>query len=117
MGMGDEPGIEVSVRHITHVGADAPAPKFTAKLWLTGADKPGLLYHLSEAVAEQGLNIEHLQTEQHNQRRADQSQLFSAHCHICSASVVPDVSRLKKRLDELEGQLGVKCSLEVVDQS
>ena len=38
---------------------------FSAKLWLTGPDKPGLLFRLSEVISEQKLNIEHLQTEQH----------------------------------------------------
>jgi len=108
----------ISVRVITPPPAEQQdQPTFTAKLWLTGVDKPGLLFHLSQAVAEQGLNIEHLQTEQHVQGSgANSKQVFSAHCHICSgaAGSLPDIAKLRARLKELEAQLGVSCSLEEV---
>lgn len=110
----------ISLRVITPPPADDQAqPVFTGKLWLTGVDKPGLLYHLSQAVAEQGLNIEHLQTEQHVQGIGPTSQqVFSAHCHVCSGAsgAAPDVSKLRTRLKELEAQLGVSCSFEEVAQ-
>jgi len=88
------------------------APALVAKLWLTGQDRPGLLYHLSEAISEQQLNIEHLQTERNEM--ADAHQLFSVHCHVVSSDcAVPDISKLKARLKQLEKTLNVRCSLEV----
>lgn len=110
----------ISVRVITPPPAEQDvAPTFTAKLWLTGVDKPGLLFRLSQVVAEQGLNIEHLQTEQHVQGSGGSSQqVFSAHCHVCTGAsgAQPDVAKLRARLKELEAQLGVSCSLEEVRQ-
>ena len=63
--MVDEKDLIISVRTLQPSAVAAPQPVFTAKLWLTGVDKPGLLYHLSNVIADQKLNIEHLQTEQH----------------------------------------------------
>ena len=58
-------GLQISLRTIVPPPLTKTQPLFTAKLWLTAEDKPGLLFHLSELINQQGLNIEHLQTEQH----------------------------------------------------
>jgi glycine cleavage system regulatory protein len=108
-------GLQISLRVITPPSAAPTQPLFTAKLWLTGPDKPGLLYHLADVCAQQGLNIEHLQTEQHTEV-SHGTHLFSAHCHVCSDTVTPDVALLRKMLHELEAQLECKCSLEVVQR-
>jgi len=110
-------GLQISLRQIEPPSAAPAQPLFTAKLWLTGPDKPGLLFHLVNVCAEQGLNIEHLQTEQHAAgTHKGCAHLFSAHCHVCSDKVSPDVTLLRARLHELEKQLGCKCSLEVVQR-
>ena len=51
-------GLQISLRQIEPPSAAPAQPLFTAKLWLTGPDKPGLLFHLVNVCAEQGLNIE-----------------------------------------------------------
>jgi len=108
-------GYSLSVRALKPPSDDAYQPAVVAKLWLTGVDRPGLLFHLSEAIAEQSLNIEHLQTEQHE--NAGASRLFSVHCHVVSSEGArPDVSKLKARLKQLESQLDVRCSVDVVSQ-
>lgn len=108
-------GYSLSIRALKPPSAGAAQPELVAKLWLTGTDRPGLLYHLSEAVSEQHMNIEHLQTEQHVQ--SGDTQLFSVHCHVVSSDKgSPDVGKLKARLKELEAQLDVRCSLDILKQ-
>jgi len=105
-------GVHVSVRVIDPSHIDAPpTPAFVGKVWLTGVDQPGLLYHLSQTLSDQGLSIEHLQTEQHMPNRTGGPQLFSTHCHVIGEAH-PDMVALKRSLKELEGKLGVACSIE-----
>ena len=66
-------------------------------------------------MTRQGLNIEHLQTEQH--AKTGDTHAFSAHCHVVSDTAVPDVAKLRAKLKELEKQLECKCSLEVISRS
>ena len=80
---------------------------------LTGVDRPGLLYRLSDVLASHGLNIDHLQTEQHR-TRGSANQIFTTHCHVCG-NVSPDVKKLKSALKQLESDLGVRCSLELTE--
>jgi len=108
-------GLQISLRTIIPPAFAKTQPLFTAKLWLTAADKPGLLHQLTELVTQQGLNIEHLQTEQHSKQ--GDANAFSAHCHVVSDTAVPDVAKLRAKLKELEARLGCKCSLEVISRS
>uniref|UniRef100_A0A7S2IVA5 ACT domain-containing protein n=1 Tax=Haptolina brevifila TaxID=156173 RepID=A0A7S2IVA5_9EUKA len=104
-------GYNLSIRALKPPAEDEEPPVLVAKLWLTGVDKPGLLYRLSQVIGEQHMNIEHLQTEQH----AGDTKLFSVHCHVVSSNrAVPDLKQLKMRLKELEGKLGVRCAVEVI---
>lgn len=105
-------GLQISLRTIVPPPLTKAQPAFTAKLWLTAEDKPGLLFHLSELISQQGLNIEHLQTEQHANQGA--AHAFSAHCHVVSETATPDIAQLRAKLKELEARLGCKCSLEIV---
>lgn len=106
-------GLTYTIRSLPSA-AGVPSAAFSAKLWLTGPDKPGLLFRLTEAVSDSKLNIEHLQTEQHSSLMPSGEKLFSAHCHVVAPTAeAADVAGLKRRLAELEGSLGVRCSLEV----
>ena len=58
-----------------------------------------------------GLNIEHLQTEQHRTKKGA-PQLFTTHCHVCGTAM-PDISALREALKQLEAELGVFCKLDV----
>ena len=106
-------GVQVSVRQIDPAATVAPPPAFTGKVWLSGVDRPGLLYHLSQTLADNSLSIEHLQTEQHHQKPGA-PQIFSAHCHV-SGATHPDMAALKASLKQLEKELSVVCSLEAVE--
>jgi len=112
----EDDGITLSIRALKPpLTEHTPQPAVVAKLWLTGVDRPGLLFHLSEAIAEQSLNIEHLQTEQHE--TAGASRHFSVHCHVVSSNgATPDVAKLKARLMQLESQLDVRCSVDIIKQ-
>jgi len=107
-------GVHISTRLLDPLVDTAPAPSFTAKVWLTGADKPGLLYHLTQTLADHGLSVEHLQTEQHHQSRPDAPHLFSTHMHVVS-SEQPDMSAIRRSLKEVEAKLNVVCSIEAVE--
>lgn len=109
-------GLQISVRKIDTASTGKPvqAPAFSGRVWLTGLDKPGLLFHLSQALSEHEINIEHLQTEQHHQSSPDSPQLFSTHCHVVGEKQ-PDMAALKHSLKKLEEELGVVCSIEAVD--
>ena len=110
-------GVQVMVRELdpsAAAAASAPLPLFTGKVWLTGVDKPGLLYHLSQTLADFDLSIEHLQTEQHHQSHPEAPHFFSTHCHVVSSSQ-PDMAALKRALKQLERDLNVVCSIEAVE--
>ena len=108
-------GLQISIKTVKP-SVDTATPSFVGKVWLTGADQTGLLYRLSQVLAEQQLNIEHLQTELHMPSQDGAPQLFSAHCHVCSdvGQPPPNIQQVKAHLKELEQQLGVKCALEEV---
>lgn len=107
-------GVTISVRTLDASKDLAPEPVFTGKVWLTGDDRPGLLYNLSEVLASYGLNIEHLQTEQHYQSRPDLPQRFSTSCHVIS-STNPDMTAIRQSLKQLEADLNVVCNIEAVE--
>jgi len=118
-GTSDEEGVlegaTISLKQIQPV--DASPRHFCAQVWLTGADRPGLLYHLTDILAEQHLNIEHLQTEldemAHSKRQED---VFYLSCLITSEHQ-PDVGKLRIGLRKIEQDHGVACSMDIVDVS
>lgn len=107
-------GASISLREIKPI--DAPDRRFCAKVWLTGADQPGLLYRLADLLTVQHLNIEHLQTELdemvHHKRQED---VFCLSCLITSEQQDVDVGQLRAGLRKLEKEHGVACSLDLVD--
>ena len=105
--------LDVTVRGIQPDKGVMDEPKFQGNVTLTGVERPGLVYRLADVLVEYDLNIEHLQTEQHRTRGAG-PQLFTTHCHVCGAEK-PDVKALRTRLQKLEKELDVTCSLELSD--
>jgi glycine cleavage system regulatory protein len=108
--VGEYDKLQISLRHILPRHVDTPV--FAAKVWLTGEDKPGLVYRLCEMITEQGLNIEHLQTEQHAPT-ASSPRLFSTHCHV-HGTREPNLTVLRQNIKALERELNVRCDLEVM---
>lgn len=104
-------GLDVDVRAVVPVAASSPT--FAGQVSLTGVDRPGLLYALSDVLSAQGLNIDHLQTEQHIMPTADAPQLFTTQCHVCGETA-PDMGALRAELQKLESDLGVRCHLKVL---
>jgi glycine cleavage system regulatory protein len=107
-------GLDVDVRDVTPV--ERSTPTFAGQLSLTGVDRPGLLYALSDVLSAQGLNIDHLQTEQHLMPAGDMPPLFTTQCHVCGTTS-PDLDALRKELKQLEADLGVRCSLKVLNDA
>ena len=63
-------------------------------------------------VTQQGLNIEHLQTEQHRRRRQSSPPIFTTHCHIASETP-QDASGLRAELERLAAELKLSLKFEV----
>jgi len=104
-------GVEVTARTVLPLSPDQKkVPAFAYLITLTGVDRPGLVYRLTDLLASRGLNIEHLQTEQHR-TRGGSPQLFTTHCHVCGHGAKDDTG-LRAALRDLERELNVKCTVE-----
>ena len=108
-----EDGMSISMSVLDASVAPPPAPAFTGKVSLTGIDKPGLIYNLSQTLADHHLSIEHLQTEQHLSEGVGPA-FFSTMCYVVGSSQ-PDMPALKRSLKDLEAKLGVMCSVEALE--
>jgi len=108
-----EDGMSISMSVLDASVAPPPSPAFTGKVSLTGIDKPGLIYHLSQTLADHHLSIEHLQTEQHLSEGLGPA-FFSTMCYVVGSSQ-PDLPALKRSLKDLEAKLGVMCSVEALE--
>jgi len=107
-------GLEVNVRTVRPLGAaQRVRPAFTGTVSLTGVDQPGLLFRLCDTLSTFGLNIEHLQTEQHR-TMGGASQYFTTHCHVCGDKH-PELGTLRAALQKLEEDLNVKCDIQLTD--
>jgi len=102
-------GCEVQVRQVAVDAAGSLEQRYSATVNLTGEDRPGLLYHLSEVLAAHGLNIDHMQTEQHAPLGAKQN--FTLHGHVIG-DVEPDQKALGRAIEKLERDLSVACKLQ-----
>jgi len=106
-------GLQATIHDVTPLSETSTRPVFTGQVSLTGVDRPGLLYKLSDLLTGKGLSIEHLQTEQHRVR-AGAPMVFTTHCHVCG-SEKPDIAALRGALKALEKELDVVCSLEIFE--
>lgn len=108
-----EYALDVHTRQVPPLTAGWKQPSFSANINLQGIDRPGLVYKLATVLTDEGLDIEHLQTEQHRQR-SDRPRMFTTECQVCS-SMRPDMPKLRKELKRLEAELDVVCTLEVTE--
>jgi len=108
---------EIQVRQVETNGALLEARGgYSANVSLSGEDKAGLLFHLSEVLAAHGLNIDHMQTEQHARTSSSSKQCFTLHGHVVGGSE-PDSQSLSKAISKLEGDLSVVCKLQRSESS
>ena len=85
-------------------------PAYTANVRLTGPDQPGLLMRLTEMLASHGLNVEHIQTEQHVQPSdPGKPRLFSC-SGIVSCAEEPDAEAIGASIRQLRSDLKVNTS-------
>jgi len=108
---------EIQVRQVEAEGtASEPHARYSAHVSLSGEDRPGLLFHLSEVLSAHGLNIDHMQTEQHARTSSGAAQCFTLHGHVVGASE-PDPASLNSAIEKLEGDLKIVCKLRRSDSS
>ena len=89
----------------------ASAPAYLASVRLTGPDQPGLLMQLTEMLASHGLNVEHIQTEQHV-APADprKPRLFSC-SGLVSGAEEPDAKAMAASISRMRRELKVTCEI------
>jgi glycine cleavage system regulatory protein len=83
-------------------------PMRTASLSLVGQDRPGIIYHLSAALAHQNINVEELETECSSAPMSGEM-IFKAGARIQIPEAC-DVSELRKELEEIGSELMVDVS-------
>jgi glycine cleavage system regulatory protein len=86
----------------------APGPTKTATLSLVGHDRPGIIYHLSAALANQKINVEELETECSSAPMSGE-RIFKAVARL----QIPEgcvISELRKELEEIGSELMVDIS-------
>ena len=106
-------GLEIITRRVEPLAPEQKqVPAFSGLVSVTGVDRPGLVYRLTDLLSHHGLNIEHLQTEQHRRRRQNSPPVFTTHCHIASAAPT-DTSRLREALNSLAQELELTLKFEV----
>jgi glycine cleavage system regulatory protein len=99
-------GLTIVIRH--DKPSAAPSPTKTATLNLVGHDRPGIIYHLSAALANQRINVEELETECSSAPMSGEM-IFKAMAKL----QIPDgcaISELRKELEEIGSELMVDIS-------
>lgn len=108
-------GVMVDMHKINPISASANIrPRYCASVRLTGSDRPGLLFKLSELLSRHNMNVENLQTEQHHAPTDSKSpQFFTLH-GLVTCKKVPDAEVLSADIAKLQDELGVLCEVETV---
>jgi len=97
-------GITVIVR--PDQPAPIMAPARTASLSLIGQDRPGIVHHISAALANHGINVEELETECSSAPMSGEK-IFKAVARL----QIPEtcvISELRRELEEIGGELLVE---------
>ncbi|GAX83203.1 hypothetical protein CEUSTIGMA_g10629.t1 [Chlamydomonas eustigma] len=114
-GEGALAGCDIQTRQVLSLTDEkqVPASMYTAHVRLTGPDQPGLLMKLTEMLASHGLNIDHIQTEQHvvPSKSTGKPRMFSC-SGIVSSEKEPDMIALNAAIVQLRKDLKVSCVLE-----
>ena len=100
-------GLMMVIQHDT-LPPSAGLPQ-TATLSLVGHDRPGIIYHISAALAHQKVNFEELETECSSAPMSGEM-IFRASARL----QIPrecDISELQRELEELGSELMVEISL------
>jgi glycine cleavage system regulatory protein len=100
-------GLELTVEESPAAVAEPGSRTFL--LELVGLDRPGIVREISHALAERGVNIEELTTDRSAAPMSGEL-LFRSHARV---SVPPrtDPDRLRRRLEQLAGDLMVQVTL------
>jgi glycine cleavage system regulatory protein len=100
---------------VEHAGDEEPEPLQARRLELVGQDRPGIVRDISRVLAEQGVNIEELETDVTSAPMSGEM-LFRARAELRVPSNVT-IESLRKRLEALAGELMVDITLgEIGDQ-
>jgi len=109
---------EIQVKQVSVTHGEAPLHRsaYSANVSLSGEDRPGLLFNLSEVLKKHGLNIDHMQTEQHARSSSQTKQCFTLHGHVVG-DAEPDIKSLNSAIAKLESDMKVVCKLRRSDSS
>lgn len=105
-------GCDVETRQVVALNDGAPLPAFTAHVRLTGPDQPGLVMRLTEVLAQHGLNVEHIQTEQHMPPRSSAKPHLFSLSGIVSSQLEPDSRAIEASIKQMRDELKVVCVIE-----
>lgn len=105
-------GCDMRTTQVLALNDGAPLPAYVAHVRLTGPDQPGLVMRLTEVLAQNGLSVEHIQTEQHMPpRSASKPRLFSL-SGIVSSQLEPDSGAIEASIKQMRDELKVTCVIE-----
>ena len=87
----------------------APLPMQAMELELLGLDRPGLVREVSRLVAQQGINVEELETDRSSAPMSAEM-MFRARARL-GVPATADLATLRKELERLAGDLMVEIHL------
>ena len=89
----------------------ASSPAYLASVRLTGPDQPGLLMQLTEMLASHGLNVEHIQTEQHVAPSDPRKPRLFSCSGLVSGAEEPDAKAMAASISKMRRELRVTCEI------
>ena len=108
--------LAVHIKPLSQAETSAPSGKTRAyTISVYGADRPGIVYNVSTALAKLGVNITDVHTHRSgSQTRRDATSLYLM---VIQAETPPslNVARLERSLETLRKTLGVEVSLHAAD--
>jgi glycine cleavage system regulatory protein len=108
-------GCDIQTRQVLLLDHESPHPAYTASVRLTGPDQPGLLMRLTEVLAQHGLNVEHIQTEQHTPPKSKSKPRLFSLSGIVTSQLEPDAAAINDSVKQLRDELKVTCAIERED--
>ena len=104
--LGDELGLVVTVRPVTHAPLHVPPPTHMVSVY--GADKPGIVYKVARSLADLEVNITDLTSRVIGPEEAP---VYALMLEVVSA----DESRLRADLRAVSEELGIDVSVRALD--
>ena len=105
-GVGGDLGLTILARPVEETSLDIDDPTHMVSVY--GADKPGIVFHVTEALAEKGANITDLTSRVIG---AEEDPVYALMLEVSAPAGVD----LEEALSELRSELGVDTSVHPID--